>query len=256
MSSQLQQDVFSASAEFIRLIVDPDSVVPVNWHDGKMPFVLPESFGVYPVVRKQHEPVPKLRKESDEAVGMGNVFRHEDDAFWHIRFVGDSGIEEVRMSDVRGLHHIAFLLQRPGELVECSDIDPRESEAGDREMAFQEVMDKEARRAVMLRIRELEDAYVTAEETGNDQRLAEAKEELDQLKHENAKAMNRWGRSRRLGPLPERKRAFERVRKNFGRACDALEPTMPHLTAFLRESIRSDGTAFRYHPPFFVDWML
>lgn len=253
MSSQLLQDVYSASSDLIRQILDPDSVIPVNWGDGEIPIFLPEALEI----EMPQDSISKGPTEwkQDEPESMTNVFRHENEKIWHIRFTTDSIVEEEWLPNWNGLRHIAFLLQRPGELVEGGDIDPRESKPGDQERAFQEVMDEPARRALMLRIQELEDAYDAAEATGNDQRLAEVKGELDQLNSEKAKSINCWGQSRRLGALPEKIRTFERVRKNIARACKSLEPTMPQLAAFLQESIRSNSNAYSYQPRNPVDWM-
>lgn len=181
-----------------------------------------------------------------------NIFRREG-SVWHLRFTESSNVEEAYLPDLKGLRHISVLLQRPEELIDSIDIDPRKMFTGADERSFHPMIDDQARSALLARIQELEDRIEIAEDTGNAERLSEFQQELRALQEQEKKALNWKGKARPLGNS-EAVKASDRVKRNLGTAFARLGEKMPQLAHFFQTSIRPNGTGYMYRPSFRIEW--
>ena len=183
-----------------------------------------------------------------------NIFRKEG-GMWLLRFTTGDEVEQEHLPDLKGLGHIAHLLNRPDELIDCIDIDPRAIFAAKDDRSYHPMIDSQARSELLARIHDLEDRIEIAEDTGNDERLAEFQQELRALQEQEKKALNWKGKARPL-ETSEAVKASDRVKRNLGTAFAHLGQKMPQLAHFLQTSIRPNGTGYMYRPSFRIEWKL
>jgi hypothetical protein len=177
--------------------------------------------------------------------------------FWTLAYEGRT----VRMRDVKGLRHIAYLLGAPGvdvhvlELVGAANGAPagdgaagladdglRASRPGD----LDPLLDPQARRAYRLRLEELRADLDEARGFGDEGRADRLEEEIDALVSELARAAGLGGRDRAMPSPAERARV--NVTKAIRTAIKLIERQSPELAEHLSASIHT-GRFCSYAPP-------
>jgi len=178
-----------------------------------------------------------------------NVFRREGE-YWTVAFDGSV----VRLKDAKGLRHLAQLLARPGREFHAVDLEVAEGRAatappasraggGDPELQVRPdlgdagtLLDATAKAAYQARLAELRAELEEAERGNDPARAASARQELDFLVGELARAVGLGGRDRRAASHAERARlnatrAIRAAMANLARANPALGR---HLAATIR----------------------
>ncbi|HZC99320.1 MAG TPA: hypothetical protein VFA46_03745, partial [Actinomycetes bacterium] len=159
-----------------------------------------------------------------EAIGAAavarNVFRREGE-YWTVCYDGSV----VRLKDAKGLRHLARLLALPGREFHATDLEAADSQAaqaaplgprgraGNGELAVRpdfgdagELLDATAKAAYKARVEELRAELEEAEGFNDPARAAKARQELDFLVGELARAVGLGGRDRRAASHAERAR--------------------------------------------------
>lgn len=158
----------------------------------------------------------------------------------------DYGGRQVLLADLKGLHDIRRLLERPGEEIHCLDLAEREDYGyGD------EVLDDQARQALKMRIRDLQEELAEAEDMNDIGRAERLRTEMDRLVETLSRALGLGGRDRRLGSLSERARTTVtwRIRHAVRKIGAVHGPLGRHLANSLRT-----GTFCAYKPEQPVAW--
>lgn len=192
-----------------------------------------------------------LRCREDQMVRPAGIARPEGNSF-----VGENGLWSIayegtgaQLVELKGFHDIARLLARPGEPVHCLELSgaPATSDTPD------EVLDEEARRAYRRRIEELQQELEEAEADNDPARAEPAREELDAVIEELARATGLGGRSRKLGHPAERARwaVTWRIRS----AIKKIAAAHPRLGQHLSNSIHT-GYFCVYSPEAAIAWDL
>jgi len=162
---------------------------------------------------------------------------------WMVQFRG----HQIVVGDMKGLHDIRRLLERPGDELHCLDLAERmeESYAGD------ETLDSTARQALKLRIRDLQEELAEAEDMNDLGRALRLNSEMEELLGVLSAALGLRGRTRRLGSLAERARTTVtwRIRHAVRKLGEAHAPLGKHL----ENSVRT-GTFCSYKPEHPVEW--
>lgn len=158
-------------------------------------------------------------------------------AAWVVAFAGRSAV----LPDLKGVHDIRRLLERPGEEIHCVDLAGRGADADQGDS----VLDDRARHELHTRIRDLQEELAEAEDHQDLGRAERARAELDQLVDTLSLALDLRGRSRRLGSLTERARTTVtwRIRHAVKKIRTEHEPLGRHLANSLRT-----GTFCSYQP--------
>jgi hypothetical protein len=185
------------------------------------------------------------RVETTETRGR-NVFRREGD-YWTVVYEGAL----VRLPDSKGLRHLARLLAEPGREFHAVDLEAADGTAspggpGRRATADLEVrpdlgdagelLDAEAKSAYKARLEELEAELDEAETFNDPGRAAKAREEMDFLAQELARAVGLGGRDRRAASHAERARlnATRAIRAAMGKLARANPALGRHLSSAIR----------------------
>lgn len=162
---------------------------------------------------------------------------------WVVHFRG----HQVVVGDMKGLHDIRRLLERPGDELHCLDLAERmdDSYAGD------ETLDSAARQALKTRIRDLQEELAEAEDMNDLGRVQRLSGEMEDLLSVLSTALGLRGRTRRLGSLAERARTTVtwRIRHAVRKLGEAHAPLGRHL----ENSVRT-GTFCSYKPEHPVEW--
>jgi TolB-like protein/tetratricopeptide (TPR) repeat protein len=174
----------------------------------------------------------------------GNVFLCED-GVWSIVYEGAG----ARLVELKGFHDIARLLAQPGETLHCLELSGSPP-AGDKP---DEVLDADARRAYRQRIEELQRELEQAEADNDPARSEPAREELDAVIDELAKATGLGGRSRKMRDPAERARSA--VTWRIRSAIKKIRAAHPRLGQHLSNSIRT-GNFCVYSPESAISWEL
>jgi len=170
--------------------------------------------------------------------------------------VGDEGAT-VGLTDLKGLHYLRYLVERPGADVDAlalaravAGIAP--GARGDGEMG--EVLDTTALAAYRRRLRELDTQLDAADRRGDRPGAGRLTAERAALLTELRSATGLGGRRRRMGGSAERARVA--VRKAIATALARIGRHDPRAARLLRDGIRT-GASCRYDPdpdhP--VDWI-
>ena len=150
------------------------------------------------------------------------------------------------LPDLKGLHDIRRLLERPGEEVHCLDLAEREAEGpGDA------ILDERARTALRSRIRDLQEDLAEAEDMNDIGRAERLRAEMDTLVETLSRALGLGGRGRRLGDLSEKARTA--VTWRIRHAQRRIEAAHPALGRHLANALRT-GTFCLYRPEAPVVW--
>jgi hypothetical protein len=205
---------------------------------------MPGTARVFPVLR--HGASPEAVRRS--AVEQTNLFRR-DGEYWT---VGHRGLV-VTLRDTKGLRDLGRLLAEPGREFHVLDlmadgtgarsIPP--SQAAEAGLATEgwgdPVIDQAARAHYQRRITELEQELDEAQERGDAEANAAAREELDALIKELTAAYGLAGRPRR-SPDPV-ERARKAVRRRLRDAMNRIALAHPRLGQHLAASIRTGVSA-------------
>ena len=174
----------------------------------------------------------------------GNVFRGED-GLWTIDYDGTG----ARLTELKGFHDIARLLAQPGEPLHCLELfGPSVSND-----SADEVLDTRARREYRRRIEELQMELEQAEVDNDPARADSAREELDGVIEQLAKATGLGGRSRKMNTAAERARSA--VTWRIRSAIKKVRAAHPRLGQHFSNSIRT-GNFCVYSPEIKIDWEL
>jgi tetratricopeptide (TPR) repeat protein len=192
----------------------------------------------------QPAPAPS-REEPPALASTRGVFEREGD-YWTLAHAG----EVVRVRDLRGLSYLAALLARPHDSIPALDliaeVAPRELEAP---AAFTgdagELLDADARRAYVARLRELSAELEEARDDGDIGRAERLAAESELLQQELSRAFGLTGRARVAGSAAERARVS--VTRAIRKAIDEVERVHPALGKHLRQSVRT-GRLCSYEP--------
>ncbi len=162
-------------------------------------------------------------------------------------WVAEFGGKRAILPDLKGLHDIRRLLERPGEEIHCLDL----AERSETTYGADAALDAPARAALKARIRGLQEELAEAEDRNDIGRAARAREEMDRLIETLSRALGLGGRGRRLGDLAERARTTVtwRIRYALRRIETAHPPLGSHLAAHLRT-----GAFCLYRPSEPVAW--
>ncbi|HUG61109.1 MAG TPA: ATPase, partial [Methylomirabilota bacterium] len=153
----------------------------------------------------------------------------------------------VLLPELKGLHDIRRLLERPGEEVHCLDL----AERAETTYGADASLDDKARNALKARIRDLQEDLVEAEAMNDVGRAERARSEMDALLEAMGRALGLGGRSRRLGDLAERARTT--VTWRIRHAIRKIEALHPPLGRHLGNSLKT-GSFCLYRPEHPVDW--
>jgi hypothetical protein len=171
------------------------------------------------------------------------VHFHQNDAGW---LIGRDGATVV-LPDVKGLHYIRCLLQRPGLEVEAAEL---AAAAGGHpgvtiSQADADVIDTQALRAYRARLAEIDAELNEAESWADEARSSRLRLEREALLAEIGAAAGLGGRRRQFSSAEERARIA--VRKAIVSALNRIEQHDNSLARQLRDSLRT-GSACRYDP--------
>lgn len=171
------------------------------------------------------------------------VFRREGDV-WHLAYAG----RETRLKDSKGLGYIRELLANPNTeiaalaLAAGGQAPPAigyHAEPGLRAGGLGgigDLLDAEAKAAYRRRLDALTEELEEAEAFGDPERAARARDEVDLLAAELARATGRGGRGRAIASPAERARVnvTKTIRQSLRRIAEEHEPLGDHLAATIR----------------------
>lgn len=159
------------------------------------------------------------------------------------------GEQSVQLPDLKGLHDLAVLLSRSGEVFHCLDLSGRSGEVDTGEA----VLDERARAQVKARLRELQEDLAEAEDLGDIGRAEKLRTEMDRLLEALSSALGLGGRNRRLGDQAERARSAVawRIRHAIGKIAAAH----PELGRHLKNAVKT-GTYCSYEPERACHWQI
>lgn len=162
---------------------------------------------------------------------------------WMVAFAG----RRAMLPDLKGIHDIRRLLDRPGDEIHCLDLAGRGADADPGDTA----LDDRARHELRDRIRALQEEVAEADDHHDIGRAERARRELDKLVETLTRALDLRGRPRRIGSLTERARTTVtwRIRHAVRKTRVAHEPLGRHLANSLRT-----GTFCSYQPERPVEW--
>lgn len=179
-----------------------------------------------------------------------NVFRREGE-YWTVAYEGDI----VRLKDAKGLRHLARLLAHPGRELHAAELEAAEGQAaqaaplGPRGRAETgelqvrpdlgdagELLDATAKAAYKARLEELRAELDEAADNNDLARAAKARQEMDFLVGELARAVGLDGRDRRAASHAERARlnATRAIRAAMANLAKANPSLGRHLSSTIR----------------------
>ena len=194
------------------------------------------------------QPVPAEPAAALEAAR--NLFRREGE-YWTVAYQGSM----VRLKDAKGLRHLARLLAHPGQEFHAVDLEAAEGQpgqaaplgprglAGGGELAVRPdlgdagaLLDATAKAAYRARLGELQTELEEAEGFNDPARAAKARQEMDFLVAELARAVGLGGRNRRAASHAERARlnASRAIRTAMAHLAEANPALGRHLSSTVR----------------------
>lgn len=193
-------------------------------------------------------PIAGEQTETGTAVGTRSVFRRDGD-YWTVEYDGSL----VRLRDAKGLRHLARLLAEPGREFHVLDLEAADGSGGpSRNRAARgrvadlearadlgdagELLDREAKAAYKARLEELRSELEEAESWGDPAREEKAREEMEFLARELARAVGLGGRDRRAASHAERARlnATRAIRTAIGNVARVHPALGEHLSSTIR----------------------
>ncbi|MGH2547329.1 MAG: hypothetical protein ACRDHJ_10685, partial [Actinomycetota bacterium] len=193
--------------------------------------------------------------EADQREPAGAAIFRREGEYFSIAYDGDS----FRLKDSKGLRYLAHLLANPGREVHALDVvvhgeggpeRPRPGPAPEPDVvaadgSAEEVIDGRAREEYRRRLRELQEDIDQAEGFGDAERAARAREEMEFLAGELARATGLGGRPRKVASAAERARV--NVTKAIRVARDRIREHSPALDRHLQATLHT-GTFCSYTP--------
>jgi hypothetical protein len=192
--------------------------------------------------------------EAAEPEAARNLFRREGE-YWTISYEG----AVARLRDAKGLRHLARLLARPGQEFHAVDLEAAESQpgqvtpvaprgrAGNGELMVRRdlgdagaLLDATAKAAYQARLGELRAELEEAEGFNDPARATKARQEMDFLVAELARAVGLGGRDRRAAAHAER------ARLNVTRAIRAAMANLAEANPALGRHLASTVHTGRY----------
>ena len=162
---------------------------------------------------------------------------------WRLDWQGQT----CRLRDAKGLHDLRTLLTRPGEDVHCLVLMGAAVEQSD----LGPTLDAQARQALQVRIRDLQEDLAEAEANNDLGRAERCQSELDALVEALAQAVGLGGRDRAAGATAERARSAVtwRLRASVKRITKIHAALGHHL----KHAVKT-GVFCRYDPERPVEW--
>jgi hypothetical protein len=199
---------------------------------------------------KRGAPVAAPRPASRPTVELRRL---PGQAVWSVGPAGEARL----LPDMKGLHYLRALLQRPGAEITALELSAMaaghgmavaEPDAGER-------LDRRALTAYRNRLREIDEELDEAQSWNDPARAERIEAERDALLRELAGATGLSGRARTMGGTAERARVA--VRKAIAAALDRIDAEDPVTARLLRRTIHT-GSACQYEqdPDTPVDWLL
>jgi predicted ATPase len=187
---------------------------------------------------------PRLPNQSTAPAPARYEIAHTGD-LWELTY--RSG--PVRVRDLKGLHDIARLLERPHAEIHCLELVGAATVAGDAGPA----LDERARREYQARIVELQTEIDDARAANDPVRAERAETELDRYVQQLSEAFGLGGRARATGSNSERARSA--VTYRIRAAVKKIAEADPELGRHLDNTIRT-GTWCSYQPEGETQWVL
>lgn len=182
---------------------------------------------------------PATRRQQQSAVFI------RDGDVWTVAL----GPETTRISDLKGMGYLQRLLAEPEREFHALDLSTstfRETGSGAIAQAdglrldsgdAGPLLDEQAKRAYRVRLQQLRAEESDAEEMGHSERADRAREEIDALAHELARAVGLGGRDRRAASQSERARV--NVSRAIRAAIDRITQHAPSLGHHLDTTVRT-----------------
>jgi len=161
--------------------------------------------------------------------------------------VGAAGTVVV-LADLKGLHYLRYLVQRPGiEVAALALSDAASAHPGItvKQADVGEALDATALSTYRRRLSELDDELEAADRAGSQSTALRLTAERDALLDELRIATGLGGRNRRMGASDERARVA--VRKAISTALTQIEQHAPDIARLLRDTVHT-GVTCRYDP--------
>jgi hypothetical protein len=176
--------------------------------------------------------------------GRAITLRREETGRWTVGYENSA----FALADLKGLHYLRHLVERPGIEVEALSLsdavaghpgsDLKQADTGD-------VLDAAAVAAYRRRLNELDTELDAADARGDQDAAEKVAAERDALLDQLRRATGLGGRVRRSGASTERARIA--VRKAISATITQIDRHDPSVARVLRDSVRT-GTACRYDP--------
>ncbi len=178
------------------------------------------------------------------SAALSVTLRREETGRWTVGYANAT----FALADLKGLHYLRYLVERPGVAVEAlalsdavaghAGTDLKQADTGD-------ILDATAFAAYRRRLDELDARLDAADARGQQQVAEEAAAERDALLDQLRSATGLGGRARHSGASTERARIA--VRKAIAATITQIERHDPSLARLLRDFVQT-GTACRYDP--------
>lgn len=170
--------------------------------------------------------------------------RPGEEGVWWVGFEG--AVTAVR--DVKGLHYLRLLLERPGldvAALELSDAVAGHPGAGLVEGGTGDLLDRQALESYRRRLADLDGELGEARSWADTGRVARLEDEKEALLGQLRAAVGLGSRQRSSGAAGERARVA--VRKAIAGAIDRIQTTDPQVGRLLRDTVTT-GAVCRYDP--------
>jgi TolB-like protein len=214
---------------------------PIRWFLKVNPFRRPEDAAYVAEGLARLGETPPPATPQPEVPGTARLLRTG------IGWIADFAGQPATLPDLKGLHDLRRLLERPGEEVHCLDL----AERAETTYGADAALDDRARSAVKERIRDLGEELAEAEDMNDTGRAERARSEMDSLVETLSRALGLGGRGRRVGDLAERARTTVTWRVRY--ALRQVEAAHPALGRHLAASVRT-GAFCVYQPETPVAW--
>lgn len=237
----------AAQAEFARYVAEYDRKIafgqpfppeaPLEWLFDINPFRRPED------VAMLREAFGRIGAAAPLAASGSGRRQPPADPVFRLEREGDGWTAEfngtrIVLPDLKGLHDMRRLLDRPGEEIHCLDLDERIVEAPGEAM-----LDEKARAALKARLRDLQEDLAEAEDMNDIGRAKQLREEMDRILGTLSAALGLGGRGRRLGDSAEKARTA--VTWRIRHALRRIEAAHPALGSHLAQRVET-GTFCRF----------
>lgn len=185
----------------------------------------------------------QIEKAHPTGIYASNRFLKDHD-LWTLSYKGNS----VQLADMKGLHDIRRLLERPYESIHCADLmDIKVIEAG------VVVLDKQAKQSYERRLLDIQESLAEAEQVNHYQAVEKLQKEYDDLLDQIKQSIGKSGKSRIASSSVEKARSA--VTWRIRAAIKKIEPVHPTLAKHLKLSIKT-GLFCAYQPEEDIKWQV